>query len=697
MLDVLYAAIITGNVTDFEKLQAGRILVAKAKRAPPVPPKEYLAQLEEEHQYIFPLRMQKTFRSEFAVFKATLQDNGKVCVLYDDALAFWDAPMFKEDRDRLPPKVHTGLELNPDELVWVKLYDQREKNKQIPVEPIPAIALIDYANQAMRQSFSVGATAFETGLLFGGGLGAFSGAGVEQLAADVVAGEASVAALRLARVVLWADRIAMVLPVISLVINENREWIVEKFPNAGPALLGVLDQANRIAQYYGLAQMGVAGARYLKSKLGPALEGWRAERAALKGELSPKQDSVAAGIDSAVELMLTEADRAEAGLTAVEYVDEHPSVTTGKPGERDAKVGDPKSGDHHVKEVKQAGTGAVHCEYQSEEPIEIPCPASWRQAGQDEPKPGTEPPKPEAKAKTIEPPPRVEEAKPVEEPKPRKRDKPSKAEKEEAAAAKQAEKEKAAAAKQAEKEKAAAAKQAEKEKAAAAKQAAAESRQKAAIRRREELQKEKKIKEDELAELSKNRNELRKKHNDAVNDAVIARDRAKKEAQEAAKAGDEAARQRAREKARLEQAKIDKANEDFNRLPSEADLVDEIRKLDADIEAESIKADPTSRGALPCFSGETLVATMRGSCRIDTLEEGDEVWAFDFPADRRGPASSCKRTSTGRPFSMILTLKATAYGQPVSTGSGSKEAQPGSQPPRCGLACGCVTSTADPS
>jgi len=398
MLDVLYAAIITGKVTDFEKLQADRILEAKAKVAPAVAPKDYLAQLEQEHQYIFPLRMQKTFRFSYAVFKATLENNGKVRVLYDDQSAFWNAEMFKEDRRKLPPSIGTtGLALNADELVWVKLYDEHER-----LEAVPAIALIDYANQAMRQSFSVGATAFETGLLIGCGLGGFSGAGAEQLAADVLAGRASVAALRLARAALWADRISMVLPAISLVINENREWIVEKFPNAGPVLLGVLDQANRIAQYYGLAQMGVAGARYLKSKLGPALESWRAERAALKGELSPKQNSVAGGIDSAVELMLTEADRAEAGLTAVKYVEEHPNVTKGNPGERDAQVDG-----HHVKEVKQAGTGAVHCQYESE-PIGVPCPAPWHQAGQEEPRPGPEPattnePKPSGPSTTAAP------------------------------------------------------------------------------------------------------------------------------------------------------------------------------------------------------------------------------------------------------------------------------------------------------
>ena len=369
MLDVMYQALITGDVTDFERLQAERILEAKAKRIPSAPPEQYLAQLEQEKQYILPLRMQKTFRSDYAIFKAKLQPNGKVKVSYEDEIHFWDSDMFKEDRKNLRPERvwKNGVELSPDELVWLKIYDQGKK-----LVPMPALALIDYANQAKRQSVSVGATAFEMGLFLGfGGLGAFSGAGVRTLAAEVVAGRASVTALRVAKGLLWADRIAMALPIVSTVINENREWLLDKFPNVAPVLLGVLDQANRITEYYGWARMGVEGGRYLKSKLAPVISEWRAERAALKEQLGPEQARVANEIDNGVELVLNEANKAEteAGLAAVKYVKEHPeAVKAGKPGERRAKVGN-----HELVEVKDPKTGAVHCEYQSDGHNEVPC------------------------------------------------------------------------------------------------------------------------------------------------------------------------------------------------------------------------------------------------------------------------------------------------------------------------------------
>ena len=369
MLDVMYQALITGDVTDFERLQAERILEAKAKRIPSAPPEQYLAQLEQEKQYILPLRMQKTFRSDYAIFKAKLQPNGKVKVSYEDEIHFWDSDMFKEDRKNLRPERvwKNGVELSPDELVWLKIYDQDKK-----LVPMPALALIDYANQAKRQSVSVGATAFEMGLFLGfGGLGAFSGAGVRTLAAEVVAGRASVTALRVAKGLLWADRIAMALPIVSTVINENREWLLDKFPNVAPVLLGVLDQANRITEYYGWARMGVEGGRYLKSKLAPVISEWRAERAALKEQLGPEQARVANEIDNGVELVLNEANKAEteAGLAAVKYVKEHPeAVKAGKPGERRAKVGN-----HELVEVKDPKTGAVHCEYQSDGHNEVPC------------------------------------------------------------------------------------------------------------------------------------------------------------------------------------------------------------------------------------------------------------------------------------------------------------------------------------
>jgi Domain of unknown function (DUF4157) len=384
MLNVLYAAIITGDVTPFERLQAKRILEAKAKRSPRVPDEQqYLEQLKEERQYILPLRKQKLVsRFQYAIFTATLQPNGKVKVSYPGSV-FWDSPMFKEDRKNLPAEYEggkSGFELNPDQLVFLKLYDQQETLK-----PVRAIELIDYANDAQREVVSGAVKVFEVGLTLGfGGLGAFSGARAGTLAAEVELGEASVAALSLEKAVLWADRVAMALPVVSMVVNENRDWILEKFPNAGPVLLGVLDQANRLAEYYGWAQMTIDGARYLKSKLEPAVAAWRAEKATAR-ELSSSQRKAFEGIDGAFENIQNDLSKAEieAGNEAVKYVEEHPGVTEGKPGERSAPVDE--QGKHHVKEVKEPGTGAVHCEYQSE-PIEVPCPAPWTQEPQEEPK-----------------------------------------------------------------------------------------------------------------------------------------------------------------------------------------------------------------------------------------------------------------------------------------------------------------------
>jgi len=399
MLDVLYEAIITGDVSAFEKMQAERILEAKAKRIPTLPPEQFLEQLKEERQYIFPLRMQKTFRNSYAIFKATLQPDGKVKVLYDDSIHFWFADMFKEDRAKLPPEARTGLLLNPDELVWLKLYDQNEK-----LVPVPAIALIDYANQAMRNSVSVGVTAFQAGLFVGfGGLGAFSGARVSALAAEVEAGEATLAALNLQKAVLWADRVAMALPLVSIVINENRDWILEKFPNAGPLLLGFLDQANRLTEYYGWARMGIDGARFLKSRLEPALVKWREDRAAA-GKLSSSQRKAVEGIDGELEIIQNDLKKTEveAGNKAVEYVEEHPNdpLESNKPGERSVKVDDR----HRVVEKKDPATGAIHCEYQTD-PIEVPCPKQWTQGQQEELKSKTaSDPKTTAEPKPTEPP-----------------------------------------------------------------------------------------------------------------------------------------------------------------------------------------------------------------------------------------------------------------------------------------------------
>jgi hypothetical protein len=361
MLDVLYEAIITGNVSSFERKQAERIITAKSKQ---IPPAQYIAQMKQE--MIFPVRNIGLTRDATATFRATLEPNGKVKVHYT-SIRVYQFDMFKEEVKTLPgtQKTMDGFELDPDQIVGVKLYDEGG----ITVH-VPALTLIDFSNQIEQRTISKAETAFFTGLTFGaGGLG---GASVGALAADVAAGQASKAALWAARGVLWADRIAVALPVLSTVVNEHRDWIVEKFPQAGPDILDALDRANSIAAYYGWARLGIDGIRYIKSTLRPAEMSWHAERVGLK-DLSSSDENLVKGIDEEIGIVLDDLNQAETEVStaAVTYVDQHPQVIEGKPGQRHARV----SAEHEIVEVSDSTmpTG-IGCEYHSSGGPKVPCP-----------------------------------------------------------------------------------------------------------------------------------------------------------------------------------------------------------------------------------------------------------------------------------------------------------------------------------
>jgi uncharacterized protein DUF4157 len=364
MLDVLYEALITGDVTDFERLQTERIFTAKAKRKPPISAKQYISQLENERVMIFPVRKLGMTRHCTVRFEATLTPEGKVRVRYE-SMRLWECDMFEGERNTLPEAVkpyEKGLDLDPDKIVMVKLYDQDDY-----IDTIPALKLIDYYNQAKRGD--IGKIAEGALLAATFGTGGLSGAAVRRLAAEVAAGRASATALMVARGALWADRVAIALPAVSMVVNEHREWFMKS--RAGRFFVAALDRANNIAAYYGWARMGIDGARFIKSNLGQAWQTWRAERAALK--LSQAEQDIAKGIDNELESILNEAGKAEtqAGAEAVAYVNEHPNVIKGEPGQRYAPVG----GDHKIVEVKDvtAPTG-ISCEIHSTRGPKVPCP-----------------------------------------------------------------------------------------------------------------------------------------------------------------------------------------------------------------------------------------------------------------------------------------------------------------------------------
>jgi hypothetical protein len=350
MMNVLYQAIITGDVSSFERQQANRIIKAKMEIRTHKEPLQDIM--------VFPLATLKVTAFCRAIPNAALQ-NGKVHVYYPSD-AIWQCKDYKADVATLGGREQKGIDLDPNQLVFVRNYDEDEA-----LIPIPALALIDFSNQLRRAAVGKGMTAFFLGLTFGmGGLG---GAGAGELAGEVkvaeLAGEietatAARASLLVARAVLWADRIAVVMPAVSMVVNEHRQWILDKFPNVGRAFLDTLDWVNSIAAYYGWARLGLDGFRLVRAKVTEVRTQWQA-KAAQRNEKWIK------GVDQELEKVLNDLEEGEA-QAAVDYVDrEHPEIINrDKPGQRRVKTG----GNSEIVEVVDG------CEYRSSPGIKVKCP-----------------------------------------------------------------------------------------------------------------------------------------------------------------------------------------------------------------------------------------------------------------------------------------------------------------------------------
>jgi hypothetical protein len=299
MLDVLYQAMITGDVSKYERKQADKIIAFRMGR---VSESEFVGEMSR--RMIFPIRNIGITRQATATFRAALLPNGKVKVRYTSVRVV-QYDMFADDVKTLPDWTHlsNGIELDPNQIVAVHLYDLETR----PVVDIPALALIDYSNQIQEKTIGTAATAFFLGLTLGSG--ALGGGVISGLRARVALGEVSKAWLWGARAVIWADRVQFGIQAGSMIINDHRDWIVETFPNAGPGLLDAVDTANRIAGYYGWARLGIDGLRFIRAKMGPAVEAWRSARQSAK--LGSKQASVARAVEDEADMLLAELQHAE--------------------------------------------------------------------------------------------------------------------------------------------------------------------------------------------------------------------------------------------------------------------------------------------------------------------------------------------------------------------------------------------------
>ena len=351
MLDVLYEALITGDVTAFERLQAERILAAEAKTSR-VPTGAALTKTIQDPP-IFPLA---TGWSSTATIVAELLNNGKVKVFYDTETGL---KKFSREREALVnrygrPAVLNGIILDPDELVIVKLYDQGGA-----IVPVPAIRLIDFFNQQKQDTLGKIKTVAILGATVGlGGVGAGGVLG-------------------------WADTVTFAISAGSLFINAYRHDIAKTA--LGRRFLEAWDVAEGIAEYYDWGRLGVDGLRLVHAKVSPAFKSWRGE--APTSLTSVERDTIAKA-QQQTEAWLDAVKQAESA-EAAKYLKAHPpKKVEGEPGHRKADI----EGGHQVREVP----GGLGCKLYSGDGTDVLCPKELLEH--------TEPPKPKESAKpSVEP------------------------------------------------------------------------------------------------------------------------------------------------------------------------------------------------------------------------------------------------------------------------------------------------------
>ncbi|WP_426610522.1 eCIS core domain-containing protein [Bradyrhizobium sp. McL0616] len=259
MLDVLYEALITGDVTGFERLQADRILLAKAKTALPPTAADVTKAISDPA--IFPLA---TGWDSTATIHAELLPNGKVKVFYDSSTGL-RSPEFTRERSSLYQRygesaVFNGITLEPDEPVIIRLFD-----KGGSTVTVPAIRLIDFFNQQKEDTLGkikavsvMGATVGLGGIGAGGILG-------------------------------WADTIAFAINAGTLFISANRDVIARTA--LGRRFLEAWDVAEGIVEYYNWGRLGMDGLRLIHATVSPPFKLWRQEVAA--GLTSVERETIA--------------------------------------------------------------------------------------------------------------------------------------------------------------------------------------------------------------------------------------------------------------------------------------------------------------------------------------------------------------------------------------------------------------------
>ena len=314
MLDRLYDELSAGSFSEEERLQANRIINAKESQ---IAPSERPQSLDEIK--IFPFRLPGITVLNDAPIMAERRGRGRIWVRMP--VRVLGTERFRNETRTLPTEVFlSGVELPENEIIGVRMYDL---GGELHVRP--ALYLVQLANETNTQVLQSMAEAAAIGLTVGSGA-LVAGATRGSMAVRALV-RLGISAERAANVVLWADRAAFAIGLITTAIRDHRGWIIEHFGDAGRQFLDYVDLTHRMVAIYGMARFVLEMGGLLNS-FRSASRNWRRASAEAERELSSTQRQTVQDIDRHTDEFLDNANQIERSSSRA------PSETTTTPSSR---------------------------------------------------------------------------------------------------------------------------------------------------------------------------------------------------------------------------------------------------------------------------------------------------------------------------------------------------------------------------
>lgn len=316
LLERLYDELTSGSLGESEKKQAERILGARVRSRSVEVAERRLAR-SIRRGWIFPFRQPGPTVLDDAPIMAERLSDGRIRVKIPVRVAGTSA--FRAETQTLPSQIFTsGLVLDADEWVTIKLYDEGGIIVQRP-----ALYLLEVSNQSDTRTLESIGTLVVTVGTFGVGGGAVGA---------VTWG---------ARVLLFLDRAAIAISIITIVVRDHRGWFIKTFGEAGRDFVEAVEVAGALAGIYGLGRVAFSLPKVI-SNLRKVWRNWRGSPPyrSLSGEdlrraeqVSQQTEEFLNNADEAAAAMQREAATGSPETPRLEETQTPPPVSSVKPRE----------------------------------------------------------------------------------------------------------------------------------------------------------------------------------------------------------------------------------------------------------------------------------------------------------------------------------------------------------------------------